>query len=121
MVTQIRQNHGVELMEGEVEARHRGRGGEPVFKMVHLTATTQRKMPTEGATNARITQLARAERRALQYQAKWNYLHKEGWQGEQSLQANLELETLADALNAFLFQEGRRSRGGVMECSLCLE
>ena len=112
LVSQIREVHGDEVMSGELEAKHRRRGGEPTFWQVHLTAATQRRMPTDGATNARITKLAKAERRTLQYQAKLRHLCKEGWQGNQCLQANAELETLTDALNAFLFQEGRRSGGG---------
>ena len=112
LVLQIRQIHGDAVLDTEMETKHRGRGADPVFRMAHLTATTQRRMPTEGATNARITQLSRAERRASQYLAKWKFLQREGWQGNSCLQANAELETLATALNAFLFQEGRRSRGG---------
>ena len=80
-------------MSGELEEQHRGRGREPTFRQMNLTATTQRRMPMHGATNARITQLAKAERRVLQYQAKLRYLCKEGLQGEQCLHATLRLRS----------------------------
>ena len=78
--------------------------------MAHLTATSQRHLPEFGATSARITALAKLERRLKELIAKHKYLDKVGWVGEQALRINQEMGTLRDRISGLLRQE-RRNKG----------
>ena len=51
--------------------------------MTSLTAS-QRRMPQEEATTARLTELVKTQRMLKDLQANMKYLDKEGWTAEQA-------------------------------------
>ena len=69
--------------------------------MKSLTAASQRRMPENGGTTARLTKLAKTQRRIKDLQAKLRYLHKEGWTGEQPLKVCGQAAILHDKLDRF--------------------
>ena len=110
-VASKRREEGVELSEQE-QRKHWGRGEGPNFRMTHLKATSRRHLPEFGATSARITGLAKLERRLKELIAKHKYLDKVGWVGEQALRINQEMEILRDRILGLPRQKGEENQRG---------
>ena len=91
----------VTLTEKE-QRKHRGRGEGPTFRKMLLTAASQRHLPQYGATTAKITALAKTERRLTELMAKHRYLDKVGWEGEQALRVNQEMEIIQGKITRHL-------------------
>ena len=86
MVEQMKDDQDAqEAGEGEEDKAHRGRGREVKLVMKAPTATSQRRMPENGATSASITRMTKAERRLKDLQARVRYMDMVGWGGEQVL------------------------------------
>ena len=119
-VASRRRGEGIDFSEQE-QRKHCGRGEGPNFIMSHLTATSQRHLPEFGATSARITALAKMERRPKELAAKHKYLDKVGWEGEQALRINQEREALRDRISGLLEKKGEEERRGGQEGRLSVE
>ena len=70
----------------------------PKIVMKSLIAASQRRMPENGATTARLTKLAKTQRRVKDLKAKLKYLHKEGWTGEQLLRVCVQAAILKEKI-----------------------
>ena len=84
--------------------------------MKSLTATSQRRMPENGGTTARLTKLAKTQRRIKDLQAKIRYLQKEGWTGAQPLKVCGQAAILAEKLDRLVGAESGRSEEGEVQC-----
>ena len=77
--------------------------------MKSLTAASPRRMPENGGTTARLTRLAKTQRRIKDLQAKLRYLKKEEWAGEQPLKVCGQAATLDEKLGRFADAETARA------------
>ena len=81
--------------------------------MTALIATSQRRMPQEGATIACLTGLMKAQRRLKDLRAKLRYMDKEGWEGEQGLRICAHAGALNEKICRFAARTVKRGKEGV--------
>ena len=84
--------------------------------MKSLTAASQRRMPENGGTTARLTKLAKTQRMIKDLQAKLRYLQKEGWTGEQPLKVCGQAAILNEKLERFAGTEREKVGEGAWSC-----
>ena len=80
--------------------------------MTALIATSQRRMPQEGATIACLTGLMKAQRRLKDLRAKLRHMDKEGWEGEQGLRICAHADALNDKICRFAARAEKRGEEG---------